>query len=105
MFFFLQSSIKTNNKNFYDQKRIFYCLFFFFDRGYTASCCGTDMCNVPPPEPEISCLKGIKVDGSPGFNNKNLPIASQCQPGETCLRVEIDELETDTGSKSQLNYF
>ena len=56
-------------------------------------------------EGDISCLRGINVDGTPGYNNKNIPTSTLCQPEEMCLRVRIDELKSDTGSKCQLNYF
>jgi len=50
-------------------------------------------------EGDISCLRGINVDGTPGYNNKNIPTSTLCQPEEMCLRVRIDELKSDTGSK------
>ena len=53
---------------------------------------------------ELKCYKGIRVDGNDGYNEKAVPESVECPSGETCLRMEAEEVEVG-GNKSQLSFF
>jgi len=40
----------------------------------------------------LKCISGIKVDGTNGYNDNHKPESVLCGTGETCLRVEVDEV-------------
>ena len=56
-------------------------------------------------EVSINCFVGIKIDGKDGYNGKRSPESTLCEPDRTCLRIGIDEIESESGSKSQLICF
>ena len=53
----------------------------------------------------LKCISGIKVDGTNGYNDNHKPESVLCGTGETCLRVEVDEVLLRSENKSQLICF